>query len=71
MSRTTSTLANAIFPKNFHPRACKVSIENPLYPTIRADRTCSGGPAGLIYGYIFVWIGTLSIFLTLAEATSM
>ena len=36
-----------------------------------AYKAPSGGPAGVIYGYIFVWLGTLSVFLTLAEATSM
>ncbi|KAK2616281.1 hypothetical protein QQS21_000715 [Conoideocrella luteorostrata] len=31
----------------------------------------NGGPAGLIYGFIFVWIGNLSIFSTLCELVSM
>lgn len=31
----------------------------------------SGGPAGLVYGYILVWIGTASIFATLGELASM
>ncbi|KAL8635957.1 MAG: hypothetical protein Q9228_006601, partial [Teloschistes exilis] len=31
----------------------------------------NGGPAGLIYGFIFAWIGTLAVFLTLAEMASM
>ena len=31
----------------------------------------SGGSAGLIYGYLFVWIGTLSLFSTMAELASM
>ncbi|KAL8866154.1 MAG: hypothetical protein Q9174_006465 [Haloplaca sp. 1 TL-2023] len=31
----------------------------------------SGGPAGLIYGFIFVWIGTLCAFTTLGELASM
>ena len=31
----------------------------------------SGGPAGLIYGFLFVWLGTLAIFSTIGELASM
>ncbi|KAL8685422.1 MAG: hypothetical protein Q9218_007772 [Villophora microphyllina] len=31
----------------------------------------NGGPAGLVYGFLFAWIGTLAVFLTLAEMVSM
>ncbi|EQK99679.1 amino acid/polyamine transporter I [Ophiocordyceps sinensis CO18] len=31
----------------------------------------NGGPAGLIYGFIFVWIGNLSVFSTLCELVSI
>ncbi|CAI7657155.1 unnamed protein product [Penicillium viridicatum] len=31
----------------------------------------SGGPAGLIYSYIAVWIGFTSIFIALGELASM
>lgn len=31
----------------------------------------NGGSAGLIYGFIFVWIGNLSVFSTLCELVSM
>lgn len=31
----------------------------------------NGGPAGLVYGYLLTWIGTLSIFITLSELASM
>ncbi|KAF7920719.1 hypothetical protein BELL_0233g00180 [Botrytis elliptica] len=31
----------------------------------------NGGPAGIIYGFIFVWIGNLSVFSTLSELVSM
>lgn len=40
-------------------------------PLTSADDTYSGGPAGVIYGYFFVWLGTLAVFLTLSEATSI
>ncbi|USP76945.1 hypothetical protein yc1106_04219 [Curvularia clavata] len=31
----------------------------------------NGGPAGVIYGYITVWIGTVSVFMVLSELVSM
>lgn len=31
----------------------------------------NGGPAGIIYGFIFVWIGNLAVFSTLSELVSM
>ncbi|PSN60880.1 putative GABA permease [Corynespora cassiicola Philippines] len=31
----------------------------------------NGGPAGIIYGFLVVWAGTLSIFATLSELASM
>lgn len=31
----------------------------------------SGGPSGIIYGFILVWVGTLSVFATLSELVSM
>lgn len=31
----------------------------------------NGGPAGIIYGFILIWIGNLSIFSTLSELVSM
>ncbi|KAI4086659.1 MAG: hypothetical protein LQ344_007363 [Seirophora lacunosa] len=34
-------------------------------------RHLSGGSAGLVYGYLFVWLGTIAVFTTLAELASM
>ncbi|KAI2627543.1 amino acid transporter [Hypoxylon sp. NC1633] len=31
----------------------------------------NGGPAGIIYGYLVVWAGLLSVFVTLSELVSM
>ncbi|KAF4509526.1 hypothetical protein G6O67_003695 [Ophiocordyceps sinensis] len=31
----------------------------------------NGGPAGLVYGFLFVWIGNLSVFSTLCELVSI
>ena len=31
----------------------------------------SGGPAGLVYGFIVAWIGTSSIFITISELASL
>ncbi|KAI1337249.1 amino acid/polyamine transporter I [Xylariaceae sp. FL0016] len=31
----------------------------------------NGGPSGILYGFILVWIGTISVFTTLSELASM
>lgn len=31
----------------------------------------NGGPAGIIYSFLVVWIGNLSVFATLSELVSM
>lgn len=31
----------------------------------------NGGPAGIIYGYIFVWVGNISVFASLYELLSL
>ncbi|KAF2278077.1 amino acid transporter [Westerdykella ornata] len=31
----------------------------------------NGGPAGVIYGYILVWVGTVSVFIVLSELVSL
>ncbi|KAI1370332.1 putative GABA permease [Hypoxylon crocopeplum] len=31
----------------------------------------NGGPSGIIYGFLVVWIGTLSVFATISELASM
>ncbi|KAI1171340.1 putative GABA permease [Nemania sp. FL0916] len=31
----------------------------------------NGGPSGIIYGFLLVWVGTLSVFATLSEMVSM
>lgn len=31
----------------------------------------SGGPSGIVYGFLIVWFGTLSVFATLSELVSM
>ena len=31
----------------------------------------NGGPAGVVYGFIFIWIGNLSVFTVLSELVSM
>ena len=30
----------------------------------------NGGPGGLVYGFIFCWIGTVGLFSSLAEMAS-
>ncbi|KAH7125819.1 amino acid/polyamine transporter I [Dactylonectria macrodidyma] len=36
-----------------------------------APGLANGGPAGLVYGFIFVWIGNISVFSTLCELVSI
>lgn len=36
-----------------------------------APGLANGGPGGLVYGFIFVWIGNLSVFSTLCELVSI
>ena len=31
----------------------------------------SGGPAGFVYGFLFVWVGTLATYASLGELASM
>jgi amino acid transporter len=30
----------------------------------------SGGPAGLIYGFLLVWLGNISVFIAIGELSS-
>ncbi|KAH7110962.1 amino acid/polyamine transporter I [Dactylonectria macrodidyma] len=39
--------------------------------TSLAPGLANGGPGGLIYGFIFVWIGNISVFSTLCELVSI
>lgn len=71
-SNAASKAVALMLAKSLRARPCKVGIfTSPFISNTYVKKPCSGGPAGIIYGYIFVWIGTLSVFLTLAEATSM
>lgn len=36
-----------------------------------APGLANGGPAGLVYGFLFVWVGNLTVFSTLCELVSM
>lgn len=36
-----------------------------------SDERYSGGSAGLIYGYLAIWAGTLATFISIAELASM
>ncbi|KAL9025497.1 MAG: hypothetical protein Q9196_005692 [Gyalolechia fulgens] len=39
--------------------------------TVFVQGLTNGGPAGLVYGYLLAWIGTLAVFTTMAELVSM
>lgn len=34
------------------------------------NKSCSGGPAGLIYGFILIWLGNFSVFICIGELAS-
>jgi choline transport protein len=51
--------------------ACSIAITWTGVLVVFISGLENGGPAGPIYGYIFVWIGTLAIFTTMAELVSM
>ncbi|KAK2590155.1 hypothetical protein QQS21_012166 [Conoideocrella luteorostrata] len=39
--------------------------------TLFSQGLVNGGPAGIIYGYMFIWIGNMCVFSTLSELASM
>lgn len=51
----------------------------PFYVPLSIDKSCSvfifglrdGGPAGLLYGFIFCWIGYATVVATMGELVSM
>lgn len=51
--------------------SCTLLITWEGVNTLFSTGITNGGPAGLIYGYLFIWVGTLSVFITLSELTSM
>ena len=36
-----------------------------------ADDCSSGGPAGLVYGFVIAWFSTFSVYLVIAELASL
>lgn len=42
-----------------------------IHPAVLTDVTHSGGPAGAVYGFLFVWAGVAATFVVLAELASM
>ncbi|KAJ0122158.1 hypothetical protein J7T55_002670 [Diaporthe amygdali] len=51
--------------------SCAILITWEATVTVFLQGLQNGGPAGLIYGYIVVWAGTLSVFSTMSELSSM
>lgn len=39
--------------------------------TVLTVRLASGGPAGAVYGFLFVWAGVAATFVVLSELASM
>lgn len=58
--------------QNIPARASKVRTLRvvPHDTNIQLTNT-SGGPSGIVYGFIVVWAGTLSVFATISELVSM
>ena len=42
-----------------------------LHDGLMINKAFSGGPAGLLYGFIIVWAGTAAVFASLSELASM
>lgn len=51
--------------------SCTVLITWERSLTLFLTGLQNGGPAGIIYGFLLVWIGNLSVFSTLSELVSM
>lgn len=51
--------------------SCTVLITWEASLTLFQQGLSNGGPAGIIYGFLFVWLGNLSVFSTLSELASM
>lgn len=51
--------------------ACTVLITWEAVLLLSAQGLANGGRAGLIYGYILVWVGNISVFTALSELVSM
>ncbi|KAJ8122364.1 hypothetical protein ONZ43_g1422 [Nemania bipapillata] len=45
--------------------------DEPPSHSVSTQSLLNGGPAGVIWGYIIVWVGTLSTFVVLSELASM
>ncbi|KAI2631632.1 putative GABA permease [Xylaria nigripes] len=72
MSRDDAVLARLgkkpVLKRNF----CFMSILGfSCTVLITWEGSLTGGPSGIIYGFILVWVGTLSVFATLSELVSM
>ena len=42
-----------------------------IWLQLRTNNDQSGGPAGALYGFLFVWIGMLCTYASLSELASM
>ncbi|KAG8169214.1 hypothetical protein KVR01_001963 [Diaporthe batatas] len=51
--------------------SCAVLITWEATVTVFLQGFQNGGPAGLVYGYLVVWAGTISTFATMSELASM
>ena len=65
------TNATLTFSSIFNVSILKCVLQKVYSSLILADLGDSGGPAGFIYGFLFVWAGTLATYASLGELSSM
>lgn len=51
--------------------SCTILITWEATLVLSAQGLANGGPAGVLYGYLAVWLGNVSVFTTLSELASM
>jgi choline transport protein len=68
--QTQQSSSRLTLQQTVSPGLPKVSY--PLHRTrLTLKENHSGGTAGVIYGYLLVWLGTVSVFMVLSELVSM
>ena len=64
---TITDLCSSVFQLGFKKYGSIVAVDDRSI----IDGALSGGPAGLVYGFIIVWAGTSAVFTSLSELASM
>ena len=64
---TVTDVYPSVFQLGFKKYGSVFAVDDRLM----IDGTLSGGPAGLVYGFIIAWAGTSAVFASLSELASM